>query len=106
MVIPGTIIGLVHQSGPWIDVVTHGTGINRAWCAHYSPKVPVQVIIAWSNDVLGAAAFRALDRQMNKFYDGNLTGLPGPSPSPGSSKPGFGILSQPAGLESPPSLET
>lgn len=102
MVFPGTITRLVHQNGPWIDVVTHGIGINRAWCTHYSPKLPVQVIIAWSNDVFGAAAFRALDRQMKKFYDGNPTGLPGSSPSSGSSKPGFGILGQPAGLESPP----
>jgi hypothetical protein len=88
LVYPGTITRLVRQQGPFFEVVTHGIGINRAFCTLYSPKIPVQVIVAWTNDVFGAEAFKTLDREMKKFYDSNPTGLPTVSSAPGSNKPG------------------
>jgi hypothetical protein len=101
LVFPGAITRVIRPVGPWIDVFTHGVGINRAFCTLYSPKFPVQMIVGWSNDVFGAAAFRSLDKQMKKFFKNSPTALPASSTSPGSSKPEFDFLDQDAMYAAP-----
>lgn len=98
LVYPGTISRVIRQSPSWFDVITHGIGINRAFCTMYSPKVPVQVIVGWGNDVFGSQAFKSLDGQMKKLYNSNPTSLPASS-SGGFSKPEISQLGQPAVLE-------
>lgn len=76
-------------NGNLLQIFTHGIGINRLFCSNYNQPfdLPVQMIMGYSNDVFGAAAFRALDKQMKLQYQQNPTGLPGLSVS-GAQKPG------------------
>ncbi len=102
LVFPGTITRIIRPLGPWMDVMTHGIGINRAFCTLYSPKIPVQVIAGWGNDVFGAEAFRALDEQMKDFFDDNPVGLPSGSSGPGFNKPDIQQVGRPAVYAAPP----
>lgn len=102
LVFPGTITRIIRPLGPWMDVMTHGIGINRMYCTLYSPKIPVQVIVAWGNDVFGAEAFRALDGQMKDFFDDNPVGVPSGSSAPGFNKPDIQQLGRPGVYAAPP----
>lgn len=90
IVYPGTITRKIKQNGQWLQVFTHGIGINRTFCSNYNQPfdLPVQLIMGISNDVFGAAAFRALDVQMRLQHQDHPTGLPSSS-TPGPQKPGF-----------------
>lgn len=54
----------ITQKANTLQVFTHGIGINRLFCSVNSTALEpwVQMIMGYSNDVFGAAAFRALDK--------------------------------------------
>lgn len=90
IVYPGAITRKIRERGNALEVFTHGIGLNRIFCTIYDQSIdrPIQLIMGFSNDVFGAAAFRALDKQMKRRHQSNPTGLPSSSSGQGMQKPG------------------
>lgn len=89
VVYPGTISRTIIQRGGTLNVFTHGIGINRLFCSVNSTALEpwVQMIMGFSNDVFGAAAFRALDKEMKKYVLSHPLGPP--QPAGVAQKPAF-----------------
>jgi hypothetical protein len=68
IVYPGTISRYIQQNGSSLEVFTHGVGINRAFCTLMPQFRPLNMLLAFSNDVFGPKAFGQLDKEMIKYY--------------------------------------
>lgn len=90
LVYPGTISRTIVSRDGVYKVFTHCVGINGAFCTTMNAPldwVP-QNVSRLVEDVFGAAAFRALDKQFKLHFDNNPISLPqGSSSGGGFQKP-------------------
>nr|WP_298723021.1 hypothetical protein [uncultured Steroidobacter sp.] len=100
VVYPGTISRTITQKAGALQVFTHGVGINRLFCTVNNTALEpfIQMIMGFSNDVFGAAAFRALDREMKRYYQDHPLGPP--QPAGAMQKPALTPLTGSSGMTS------
>ncbi|MGL6159609.1 hypothetical protein [Microbulbifer sp.] len=70
VVYPGTISRVIMNKGDALYSLTHGVGVNKAFCSPYAFK-PIHMLLGFSNDVFGAKAFNTLDSEMKKYWEEN-----------------------------------
>jgi len=68
---PGTISRYVWQRDNALNVFTHGTGINRAFCTLAMQYRQYNLLLGTLNDMFGPKQFGQLDKQMIKYWNRN-----------------------------------
>jgi hypothetical protein len=72
VVYPGTISRYISIENNVLGIFTHGMGQNRAFCTLNPVWKPLQVLAGRNNDRYGPKAFRALDRELIKYWKQNF----------------------------------
>lgn len=66
---PGKVARHVQVKNGYVQVLSHGIGINRAFCPYLANLRPVHVVLGLFNDTLGEKAFKTLDKEMKRYWD-------------------------------------